>query len=65
MLIKDYLRQVDESQTFFAATMGVHPQTVTQWINAKWQIYDGWLVSPRRKIPNYKAVDTYVEIEKL
>ena len=33
----------------FAEAVGVKPQAVTKWINAKWIVADGRLYSPRRE----------------
>jgi DNA-binding transcriptional regulator YdaS (Cro superfamily) len=33
----------------FAESVGVKPQAVTKWINAKWIVADGRLYSPMRE----------------
>ncbi|HHR6028032.1 TPA: hypothetical protein ACS70J_000251 [Providencia alcalifaciens] len=43
------------SQAAFAASCGVKPQQVTQWINKGFIVVEGALYSPRRELPTISS----------
>lgn len=49
-LIKYIEKHYDGNQKAFAASQGVKPQQVTQWLKKDFIVIDGLLYSPRREL---------------